>query len=848
MNIAFDMSFTHKGSTNGMLDKYSKHLIRSIMQRYQNCQFYSFYPESGWDPLQFKEQLEKYLAEKRIDLFHTFNPSSPIYSQESLAWFGKTKVAVMLQDLRVNLDFVRSCDLILVNSKAMKRDAIAAEIAHDKIKVIYPGVEKEYRITNVNVKDFEPLGIDKRYVVCTGGVDFRENFPNLIPAFAKANEQLNDRYQLVIVCKTSAAEKEQLYEDAVQAGISNHLVITGYLSDLELAKLYIGADLFVYPSLTEGFPFPVLAAMACGTPVIASDSYTVREVTGDAAILINPVKSTEIQAALIEYLESKTIRTQLQNRGLEQVEQFDWHIAGQKMMKAYQRTCRPKLAVFTPMPPRKTGAAEFIDTLLPTLSKRYRCDLFIDQGYKPDLAAEAEEGQMERVYAHHLFPEKANQYDEVLFQLGDSPDSAYILPYLQQYSGVVILHNLHLPGKDHLHKAKSIIVHNLCLKQTLSDEGFRNVIGVKLPVTLPIMIYQIYDRDFMFATFGDVTENKKIELIIQCMKRLRDQGIKNIQYTVVGDGNPEYMEQLHCLVTSLGLEDVVKFYAYEGKSEYQKRVSQSEICIQLQNPTNGETSGAVLDAFSHGKAAIVMNFESYSELPHHITIKISHDDQVEDQLFAAMLTFYNNKEMRNKMRQHARNYVVDHHNLGKYVDTLRKIIEERISEETIAVEVEVEVEARVAPEEASDVLTTTTPLETMRTLVLSPNRFRILKRGKKRVSYLSYNLNEIPPGCTIQSAVMHMQSYTKVLRIHRIRTAWSTKSLLRRKPPIFRLPVFKQIVKRKLKKPKKTTYAWHCTKQAQSWLTNQTRNHGVYIPYAATIKKPDLYLEIRGSF
>jgi glycosyltransferase involved in cell wall biosynthesis len=111
----------------------------------------------------------------------------------------------------------------------------------------------------------------------------------------------------------------------------------GRVSDLDLMLLYSLADVFVFPSFFEGFGVPPIEAMACGTPVITSNTSSLPEVVGDAALLVNPYKTSEIASAITRVLEDAQLQEDLRQKGLQRAAQFTWQQSAQKMLSIYQR-------------------------------------------------------------------------------------------------------------------------------------------------------------------------------------------------------------------------------------------------------------------------------------------------------------------------------------------------------------------------------------------------------------------------------------------------------------------------------------------------------------------------------
>ena len=114
------------------------------------------------------------------------------------------------------------------------------------------------------------------------------------------------------------------------------MLFPGYVAEADLPAVYNLATVFVYPSLYEGFGIPPLEAMACGVPVVCSNSSSLPEVAGDAALMIEPADSSSIAAALAIVLADDSLRQDLRRRGLAQAQIFTWEEAARRLLAAYQ--------------------------------------------------------------------------------------------------------------------------------------------------------------------------------------------------------------------------------------------------------------------------------------------------------------------------------------------------------------------------------------------------------------------------------------------------------------------------------------------------------------------------------
>ena len=124
-----------------------------------------------------------------------------------------------------------------------------------------------------------------------------------------------------------------------KVGLDQELVVADYVPDQDLPALYCGADLFVYPSLYEGFGLPPLEAMACGTPVITSNTSSLPEVVGDAAILIDPFDIDGLTQAMFDVLSDGELQKRLSASGQDQARLFSWEETARQTLAIYQQAC-----------------------------------------------------------------------------------------------------------------------------------------------------------------------------------------------------------------------------------------------------------------------------------------------------------------------------------------------------------------------------------------------------------------------------------------------------------------------------------------------------------------------------
>jgi glycosyltransferase involved in cell wall biosynthesis len=186
-------------------------------------------------------------------------------------------------------------------------------------------VRKKYRIP------------DGDYFLSLGALQHRKNFAGVIDAFARLlSQQPDPDLYLVIV-----GEKHWLYEQIFASArnlsqFQNRIVFTGFVEDKDLRAVYSAAKAFVFVSLYEGFGLPVLEAMQCGTPVIASNTTALPEVVGDAGILVDPRDTDALCAAMLSLLENEDEASELGRKGLHRAGEFSWSLCAEETMKAYR--------------------------------------------------------------------------------------------------------------------------------------------------------------------------------------------------------------------------------------------------------------------------------------------------------------------------------------------------------------------------------------------------------------------------------------------------------------------------------------------------------------------------------
>lgn len=230
---------------------------------------------------------------------------------------------------------------ILADSRATRDDLISIwGVPPEKITILYSGVHARFRpVTDeaaaTAVRARYGLG-EEPYVLAVGTIQPRKNYQMLIRAFRPVAEALPHNL-------TIAGGKGWLYDDmlaeAARQGLQERVRFIGFVDDADLPALYSGADLFVFPSLYEGFGLPLLEAMACGTPVLTSNASSLPEVAGETAVQLSPHDQAAWTNGMLSLLTDPQAQARLATAGLARVEQFTWQQAAQRLLSLYQALC-----------------------------------------------------------------------------------------------------------------------------------------------------------------------------------------------------------------------------------------------------------------------------------------------------------------------------------------------------------------------------------------------------------------------------------------------------------------------------------------------------------------------------
>ena len=218
---------------------------------------------------------------------------------------------------------MRLADRVIADSQSTAADLRSAfPRCAGKIRVVYPGAGVEHHGNTGDFDHLADLGISRPFFLFVGTLEPRKNLERLIAAYALVPRELRKEAQMVIVGGQGWGGL-QLSRWIGLNGLTGDVVSTGYVTDAQLSELYARARFLAMPSLYEGFGFPVLEAMACGTPALISGVSSLPEVGGDAVVVVDPLDEASIAKGLIDLLTGPR-RDELALRSKTQARRFSW--------------------------------------------------------------------------------------------------------------------------------------------------------------------------------------------------------------------------------------------------------------------------------------------------------------------------------------------------------------------------------------------------------------------------------------------------------------------------------------------------------------------------------------------
>ncbi|MEC4686365.1 MAG: glycosyltransferase family 1 protein [Nitrospirota bacterium] len=251
------------------------------------------------------------------------------HAPNEISWIRRLYYDVMLPVS------VGKADKIIAVSNDMKRSLLKQiNIPELKIRVIHEGVDLAFVNSRENPEYKSSL--QKPYILFLSTLFKYKNADKLLKAFAMLKHDRRIPHSLMIVGRDPDDETEKLKKIVEQEKLTDSVVFAGAVPHEEIALVYENADMFVYPSSVETFGLPVLEAMACGTPVVASNRMSVPEIGGDAALIVDPDNVSEMSEAIYRIIIDEKLKKTLIKKGYKRVRQFTWEKTAQETLEVFR--------------------------------------------------------------------------------------------------------------------------------------------------------------------------------------------------------------------------------------------------------------------------------------------------------------------------------------------------------------------------------------------------------------------------------------------------------------------------------------------------------------------------------
>ncbi|MHB1642860.1 MAG: glycosyltransferase, partial [Acidithiobacillus sp.] len=649
------------------------------------------------------------------------------------------------------IDHLRRADLLLAVSDASGREGVQhLNMPESRVVTVANACDVHFRPIPLNEAQRAHLaatyGIDRPFVMNTGGIDFRKNLDGLFLAFANLPSNLRDTYALVLVGREVFDKKNHFLTLAKQAGLQeSELIFTGYVSDADLALLYNACTLFVFPSWHEGFGLPVLEAMACGKAVIAANSSSLPEVVGRHDALFAPRDDADMSAKMAEVLQNAEFRQELELHGLEQAKKFSWPASASRAWEALSRlhaehsvqkgaerpsaARRPKLAFVSPLPPEKTGIADYSIELLPELARHYDITVIVQQESVGDAWVHANAAIHDAAWLR----QHAHEFDRVLYQFGNSHFHSHMFDLLADIPGLVVLHDFYL-GDFFWHRDVVDVRRGSWAQNLLSGHGWKAVqkrfqgndvaVVTEYPCNLAVLqqalgvivhsdfsrqlarqyfgvqaadewdvipllrqsaqqlnkaaarqILALPDRAFVVCSFGLLGPTKFNHRLLDAWLASPLSKDENCHLVFVGENHGgDYGHDLTQKIAQSTAKNRISITGWASVQTYRTWLAAADMGAQLRSHSRGETSAAVLDCMNYGLPTVVNAHGSMAEIPAD-AVWLLPDAFSDAQLIEAITTLWQDASRRTELGARDKARILAHHSPRRCADQYAEAIE-----------------------------------------------------------------------------------------------------------------------------------------------------------------------------
>ncbi|MEY2567816.1 MAG: hypothetical protein QOE35_2345 [Actinomycetota bacterium] len=604
--------------------------------------------------------------------------------------------ALVRAHYRSRLEIVRRADKVLTISEASARDAVdVLGLRPRQVDVVgaapgplfAPPVSMD--ATRAELARSLP-SVRAGFLLYTGGVDWRKNIHGLISAYARLPLRLRAAHQLVVVCSVGDEHLIRFEENLDALGITDQVVFTGRVSDVDLLRLYQASELFVFPSLYEGYGLPVAEALASGAAVVCSRSSSLVEMIDCDEALFDPTDPGSISAAMQAALEDPARLDRLRRR--ERPLGHSWKGVAAATVDAYEqvlrrpvrrRPRRPRLAVVSPLPPTPSGVADYTAALLQHIRHWCDVDVFVED-------SEQESRQFTDGLAVHSIVDfdrveaLRNGFDRYLYCIGNQTSHAGALELLRHRPGPVLAHDLRLMGLYAWcaqHRPELVpggfqaFLHEVHPKDLPPELGARAFLDYReadqheifmagrviedataffthshaasalarveagpahaakvetIPFAFPpVSARGRSDGPPLIATFGVADPIKQTPKVLEAFGLLA-AAHPTLHLAIVGPMPPVVQDEYRSRAAELDVHARVHVTGRVTSEEYHDWLARATVAVQLRASWGGEASAAVADCLAHGVPTIATATGWTADLPADAIVPVSRDVSASD--------------------------------------------------------------------------------------------------------------------------------------------------------------------------------------------------------------------------
>ena len=591
------------------------------------------------------------------------------------------------------------------------------------------------------------FGITREFILYSGGSDERKNLHRLVQAYGQLPPALRARHQLLLAGQLTPDRIDGLRQDAANSGLApDELIFTDYVSDEELTQLYNLCKLFVFPSWHEGFGLPPLEAMACGAAVIGANTSSLPEVIGLDEAMFDPLDVDAIRAKIEQVLEDDALRAKLRAHGLARAQLFSWDETARRAIAAWTDIVqRPepapisrvpgrklRLAVVSPLPPERTGIADYSAELLPALSEHYEIEVVVAQE-RVDLPWL--DGRV-TVRDPAWLREHADEMDRVIYQMGNSPFHQHMLSLMHEVPGTVVLHDFYLSSLmawlevpagmgpvwtrslhdghgyravrdrfrdidearrhypvscDVLRAAQGVIFHSEYSRQLARTWYGPNVAASTEVIALLREPPKVTDRKaarvelglpddaFVICSFGFLDPTKQNDRLLRSWLSSELASDQRCHLVFVGENHAGgYGAELVRVIGGTPAKNRIRITGFTPAATFHRYLAAADVAVQLRKHSRGETSAAALDCMNYGLSLVVNANGALAEFDRDAVWMLP-DDFDDTALTHALETLWRDPERRRALGARARELIAERHSpkvcAQRYADAIERFYE-----------------------------------------------------------------------------------------------------------------------------------------------------------------------------